>query len=522
MRQQKPTRTGGAVLAVLVLALLAALTGCGIGAAGDEEKISKTATTYLRALADGDTAEACAQLTRRAKGGGCEAALKERLSSLEPGALKNAADASMDIDVDGNRATAGLAEPEGARFLLAKVGSEWRIDSGFTLGPAAAAADVPATPVGKQVTWALAQLNSSRGLSKEDVAAHFSPEFLAAVIPAPDLVALFAQTAAERGPFTFTGFAYPPTATRAVALIETNAGERASLRIEVERGEPARIFRFEVDEAPPHIEPAGPYSGRFDIGGRQLFLHCVGSGTPTVVFQGGLTTDWVKVQNEVAQYTRACSYDPANGLWGRSDPAPTPRTAEDIVADLHALLAAAKVPGPYVLAGHSNGGLFVQLYASEHPDEVVGLVLLDAVSVDYYARRIALLKELLPPAQFKQTIRGLRARLPAIIDPEQIDVEASLAETRAALSAAPLPAMPLFVLTRGRPDESGSDPRLAEADERLWRTLQAEIAGLVPNSKHVIAEKSGHDIHHEQPDLVVAAIRSVVEAVRDPASWETP
>jgi len=78
------------------------------------------------------------------------------------------------------------------------------------------------------------------------------------------------------------------------------------------------------------------------------------------------------------------------------------------------------------------------------------------------------------------------------------------------------------VLTRGRPDESGSDPRLVEADERLWRTLQAEIAALVPESRHVIAKQSGHDIHHEQPDLVINTIREVVEAVRDPGTWKTP
>ena len=125
-----------AVLAVLVLGLLAAaLTACGVGVPTDEENVSKTATTYLRALADGDTAKACAQFTRRAKGRGCDAAVKERLSRLEPDALKNAADASMDIDVEGDRATAGLSEPEGARLLLAKVGGEWRIDSGYTLGP---------------------------------------------------------------------------------------------------------------------------------------------------------------------------------------------------------------------------------------------------------------------------------------------------------------------------------------------------------------------------------------------------
>jgi pimeloyl-ACP methyl ester carboxylesterase len=525
MRQRKLTRTRGSVLTVLVLALLAAaLTGCGVGAATNEEKISKAATMYLQALADGDTAEACAQLTRRARGERCEQTMRERLPRLDSDTLKTAADASMDIDVDGNRATAGLAEPEGARFLLAKVGGEWRIDSGYTLGSAATSAHIPATPVGEQVTWALAQLNGGAArLSEAEVAAHFSPELLAVWMPPRELVSSLQQTAAERGgPFTFTGFAYPPTSTQAVALVETKAGERGALRIEVEQGKQGRITNFVVDEAPPVIEAAGPYSDHFDIGGRELFLHCTGSGSPTVVFQGGLTTDWVAVQERVAHFTRACSYDLANAPWGRSDAAPTPRTAQDVVADLHALLAAAKVPGPYVLAGHSNGGLFVQLYASEHPDEVAGLVLLDAVHMDYYARRTALLKKLLPPAEFRQAIRGLRARLPAIIDPEQIDVEASLAETRAALAAAPLRAMPLFVLTHGRPDEPDSDPRLAQADERLWRNLQAEIAALVPKSKHVIAEQSGHDIHHDQPDLVVAAIRDVVEAARDPGTWKTP
>jgi pimeloyl-ACP methyl ester carboxylesterase len=511
------------MVTILALAVLAAaLTGCGVGSATNKEKISRTATTYLRALADGDTAKACEQLTRRARGGQCEAAMKERLSRLESDALTKAADDSIDIDVDGDTATAGLSEPEGARFVLARVGGEWRIDSGYTLDASASSA-IPATPVGEQVAWVLAQLNGgATTLSAAEVTARFSPEFLSVVMPASELVASLGRTAAERGPFAFTGFAYPPTTSQAIALIETKAGERGALRIQLDRGEPARIFRFEVTEAPTVIEVAGPYSGRFDVGGRKLFLHCIGSGTPTVVFQGGLTTDWVRVQDRVAKSTRACSYDPANGLWGRSDPAPTPRTAEDVVADLHALLAAAKVPGPYVLVGHSDGGLFVQLYASKHSDEVEGLVLIDAVHMDYYARRIALLKTLLPPAGWQAAVRGLHARSPAILDPEQIDLETSLAQTRAALSVAPLHSMPLFVLTHGQPDASGSDARLAAADERLWRKLQNEIATLVPKSKHVIAKRSGHDIHHEQPELVVAAIQKVVGGVRDPGSWTTP
>jgi len=523
MRKQKPINTWGGVLAVLVLTLLVlALTGCGIGRAGDKEKISKTATTYLRALAAGDTAKACAQLTRRARGERCETASKQRLASLEPKAFKDAADGSLEIEVHGKTATAGLPEPDGARFVLVKVAGDWRIDSGYTLG-LATSATLPATPVGKQVSWALAQLNGGDvTLTEADVNARFSPRFLAVVMPAHSIVAMLAQAAEQRGPFTFAGFAYPPTATQAVALIETRAGERGSLRIKVDGGKPPRIAGLEVDEAPPTIDASGRYSGRFDIGGRKLFLHCAGSGSPAVVFQGGLTTDWVEVQSQVAPFTRACSYDPANGLWGRSDPAPTPRTARNVVADLHALLAAAKVPGPYVFAGHSDGGLFVQLYASKHPNQVAGLVLIDAVSTDYYARRSALLKKLLPPAAWKAAMRQLLARAPALVDPEQIDMETSLAQTRAALAVAPLRPMPLFVLTRGRVDQPDTDPRINSADERLWQMLQNGLAALVPHSRHVIARRSGHDIQHEQPGLVVKAIRDVVEAVRHPGTWKTP
>jgi pimeloyl-ACP methyl ester carboxylesterase len=78
------------------------------------------------------------------------------------------------------------------------------------------------------------------------------------------------------------------------------------------------------------------------------------------------------------------------------------------------------------------------------------------------------------------------------------------------------------VLSHGRVDQPDTDPHINQADEQLWQTLQNELAALVPNSKHVIAKNSGHDIQHEQPELVVNAIRAVVEGARDPNAWRSP
>jgi hypothetical protein len=135
LRIQESIIARGGLLIGLVLALLAiTLAGCGVGPATNEEKISKTATTYLKALADGDAAKACAQLTRRAKGQECPRAMRERLARLDSDALDQAAEDSMAIEIHGDTATAALSEPEGARFVLTRIGDDWRIDSGYTLG----------------------------------------------------------------------------------------------------------------------------------------------------------------------------------------------------------------------------------------------------------------------------------------------------------------------------------------------------------------------------------------------------
>lgn len=370
---------------------------------------------------------------------------------------------------------------------------------------------LPDGPLGSQLRWVLHQLaGASAGLTVEEVQAHLSPG-LQQVQPAEDLLGGLRETLAERGPMRFIGYSYPPRSDQVLALVRSGSGQRGAVAIAVDG---ALIDSVAVDEAPPTLVPRGRYSGWFDVGGRRLFLRCTGSGSPTVVFENGLTTDWYPLQNRLSGVTRVCSYDPARmaGPLGRSDPAPSPRDGIDRVRDLHALLAAARVPGPYVLAGHSNGGLFSLLYASRYPGQVAGLVLIDGVHPSYHPRSIEVAKRFVPPAQWGELVAAACGIPPVQLDWERMDICRAEAQTRAALAAHPLHRMPLAVLTRGGLHfPAGS---LDDAQERLWRQLQDELAAMEPGSSHVLATHSGHDIQHEQPDLVIAEVRSVVAAVR--------
>ncbi|HVL23064.1 MAG TPA: alpha/beta fold hydrolase [Thermomicrobiales bacterium] len=371
---------------------------------------------------------------------------------------------------------------------------------------ASPAADIPATPVGEQLTWVLGQLNGEAADTTEtDFAAHFTERFLATFLPAPVLLDLMRQTATQMAPVDFTGFAYPPTETGAIALIEAG-GERAAIYLVVEPEAPHRISRLDIAEAPA---PANATGRRVSIGDRALYLDCVGEGAPTVVLEGGITDDWAAVQPKVAAVTRVCSYDRPDSPGSRSDPTPV-RTAREVVDDLAALLAAAGETGPFVFAGHSMGGLYVQLYAYQHPDDVAGLVLVDPTPEEFSARLADML-----------TALGTPAPLPS---PEVSTDETSFQQLREARAAGELPRVPLVVLTHGRADNPEERPPgwPLDEEERIFRELHDEIAALVPNSRHLIAEHSGHDIHKEQPELVISSILDVVAAVRDPGTWATP
>ena len=194
-----------------------------------------------------------------------------------------------------------------------------------------------------------------------------------------------------------------------------------------------------------------------------------------------------------------------------------------MAADLHALLRAADVPGPYVLVGHSAGGLVVRLYASTYPDEVVGMVLVDATHEDVWLR----FQEALTPAQWDEfealtvTNRELQEAYPEAerLWTAPLADDASTGQVRQARVEAPLRPMPLVVLSHGLPFAAPFAGWPSEAMEGIMLALQDDLAQLVPNARHVIASQSGHDVHQDQPELVIAAIHAVVEAVRDPSTW---
>jgi pimeloyl-ACP methyl ester carboxylesterase len=307
-----------------------------------------------------------------------------------------------------------------------------------------------------------------------------------------------------------------------------------------------------TQSATPAASPpaaSGDFSGLVDIGGRSLYLECRGVGSPTVILESGAyaradiwTRDLERPEGArtmvlpgVAEFTRVCAYDRPGTLTARSDPygplfdssrsdeVPQPRTTQERVDDLHALLHAAAIPGPYLLVGHSSGGLVTRLYASEHPNDVVGMVLLDSTHEDVWLR----FQEALTPEQWEvfeaQTVSN-QELLDAYPDAERwytapLADDASTGQVRKAMAEAPMPAMPLVVLAHGVPFGEPFPGWPEEKMEGIMSDLQVQLSQLEPGSRLEIATESGHNIHQDQPELVIAAIRDVVNAVRDPATW---
>jgi len=231
-----------------------------------------------------------------------------------------------------------------------------------------------------------------------------------------------------------------------------------------------------------------------------------GTGAPTVVMDAGLCQamdTWDDVTAQIAAFTRVFIYDrPGLGAssrmlpQGAKQPARPPelRTSRRIVEELRDLLRKAGVPAPYVLAGHSFGGMNVRLYASLYPDEVAGIVLIDSSNEEQHSR----LASLMPPAErrkYEQLNRGSNC--------EFINLEESAAQLH---EAAALPHVPLTVIS--------SPPVQSDLTAQAQVELQADLARRSASSVHIFAEGSGHFIQQDRPDVVIKAIRDMVERVR--------
>jgi pimeloyl-ACP methyl ester carboxylesterase len=279
---------------------------------------------------------------------------------------------------------------------------------------------------------------------------------------------------------------------------------------------------------------AYPPPGRLvDVGGYSLHINCTGTGTPTVVIDAGLgdwSTVWAWVQPDVAKATRICTYDRAGYGW--SDPGPLPRNAEQFAKELHTLLHEANIPGPYVMVGHSLGGLTVRVFTGMYPSEVAGVVLIDSMSprqflassenpvtqgdpqshpfvpstilarlglVRLLTEPLGLIPDLPPDAQKVYLVQISRATyLQTYFGDESRGLPESEKQAELVTSFGDLP---LIVLTAKLNPIPG------------WPEWQTELLQLSSNGQHLFAD-SDHSIEFLKSEAAADAILKMVELVR--------
>ena len=287
-----------------------------------------------------------------------------------------------------------------------------------------------------------------------------------------------------------------------------------------------------------------------DIGGYKLHIHCTGKGSPTVVIDAGMGCNslyWTLVQSDISKFTRVCSYDRAGNGW--SDESPLERTSQNMVNELHTLLQMDSVSAPYLLVGHSFGGNNVRLYASLYPNEVSSMVLVDSSHEDQLEKMPVpsnvLISMLTNPhiAPFLASIGTTRllTQLPAVqasmnIFPQDIQKMywSTLSTTKFAHTVTQefknlpislkhlkdagglLGDKPLTVISAGKATfgkDTGYSQAVSDKLNQAWQLMQNDLVTKSTHGIHRIAEHSGHMIPHEQPKIIVDAIREQIDAL---------
>jgi pimeloyl-ACP methyl ester carboxylesterase len=297
-----------------------------------------------------------------------------------------------------------------------------------------------------------------------------------------------------------------------------------------------------------------PLGELYDVGDYKMHLFCTGEGSPTVILEAGAgnpSIGWSVVQSEVEGFTRVCSYDRLGFGW--SEPASEPLTREQVANLLHELLQTANVLSPYILVGHSAGGEYIRAYAREYPDEVLGMVFVDSshegesllypakfLNFNRYQLLTQKLCQFLSPFGIVRLIKLWSTFLPEALTSTDIGkaVTSTLyrsgyckaAYAEATVLGSPgqpgesgsLGDLPLIVLSAGAFNDNipnpvvtamGGPDVLAQVVQ-VHDEIQQELVNLSTTGKLIIAEKSGHEIHWYQAELVIDSIRTIVEQVR--------
>lgn len=259
---------------------------------------------------------------------------------------------------------------------------------------------------------------------------------------------------------------------------------------------------------------------RYDVGNYKLHIYCQGQGSPTVIIDTGLgddSWDWIQIVKDSSIKSQTCVYDRAGYGW--SDVGPRPRTSHRIATELRLLLQEAQLSPPFVLVGHSFGGYNMRLFAAAHPEEIAGLVLVEASHEGQYEQ----LDIKLPPPHKGQ--RNIFVSIPLdkmdANDPKSYalrdrafrtasyEIAALSQSTEQVKNSGTIPTVPLIVISRGKPEWYGSDN--ATKREKIWINLQQDLKHLSPISEQIFANHSGHDVPKDQPEIIVDAISNVID-----------
>ncbi len=279
------------------------------------------------------------------------------------------------------------------------------------------------------------------------------------------------------------------------------------------------------------------YPGKLvNIGTHRLYINCMGNQSPVVIIDsgiGGSSLEWLNIQNNLAKNVKVCSYDRAGYGW--SDPGPLPRTTARIANELRQLLTASNISGPYILVGHSFGGYNIRYFASKYPELTAGLILIDSSHPEQFntdefksvvkthtetqyenSYTVRIIHPIIAhnyPAENKQIAFRLMATMKSrnTMFHEMDYMEISARQVARQTNHPPY-IFPVTILTRG--ERVWDNDKLGESREQQWRRLQNDLENISVQSRHFIAEKSGHIIHLDQPEFVSNNIMSAVTKIR--------